>query len=66
MSEEYNEHVGHETHESHGDGYLDILTDGSHLLAELTFEGTFLILTVAVNAIILRWKLRKRDEEHDH
>lgn len=64
-----NEHEGHghedhiEAVEGHADESIwDIMTDPPHLVAELAFEGTFLILST----LVLKWKLRKRDCEHGH
>ena len=61
------EHHEIETHEGHAEGgYFDILTDGSHLAVELTFEGFFLILTLLLNALLLKMGFRKRDKAHSH
>lgn len=59
-----NEHDEHEeTIESHADeGYFDLLTDPAHFMGELTYEAIFFIL----GALWLRFKLRKRDKEHEH
>lgn len=57
------EHEEHEPHEGHADeSYFEILSDPAHLVAELTFEGVFLI----ISALWFRWKLNKRDVQHGH
>lgn len=69
MSEAHNhghdEHVTeevHESHEAHAETPWEIITDPPHLIAEMFFEGVFLVLS----ALWIKWKLRKRDIEHAH
>ncbi len=60
MSEVHDEHE-HEAVEGHTDeSYFDVMSDPAHVMAEMTYEVFFFLLSTA----ILWWKSRRQDARH--
>lgn len=56
-----------DAHEGHvGESYTEVMTDPAHFMAEITYEGFFFLLGLVAQALIIKWKLKKRDIEHAH
>ena len=59
--------IPEEAHEEHIEGTVwqeavSVVSDPGHLVAEFAFETTFLVLTLLVNWLILKY----RDKKHGH